>query len=167
MLRTISRNDENASRSEKALTTHEQAVTLLRRLVVEQPARHLPDLAWALISLGAVLNMVGRQGKDARRFDQALAAQQEAISLLGELADEYPARYQPDIAYALRDRAIVLRNQDRQDEALAAYQESRDLYKALTNDQPWHSDDVTKLDQTIRKLRRDLGRDEESVKFAP
>jgi tetratricopeptide (TPR) repeat protein len=37
VLRTISRNNENASRSEKALATHEQAVTLLRKLVVEQP----------------------------------------------------------------------------------------------------------------------------------
>jgi hypothetical protein len=103
----------------------------------------LPDLAWALINVGAVLNMVGWQGKDARRFGQALAAQQEAISLLGELAHEYPARYQPDIAYALRDRAIVLRNQGRQDQALAAYEESGRLHKALTTDQPWHRDDVT------------------------
>jgi tetratricopeptide (TPR) repeat protein len=166
VLRDVGRNDENARLSEKALTTHEQAVSLLRKLAVEQPDRHLPDLAWALINLGAALNMVGWQDKDARRFDEALAAQQEAISLLGELADEYPARYQPDIAYSLRDRAIVLRNQGRQDEALAAYQESRDLYKALTSNQPWHSGDVTKLDQTIRELLRDLGRDEESVKFA-
>jgi tetratricopeptide (TPR) repeat protein len=165
VLSTISWNDANASRSEKALATHEQAVTLLRKLVVEQPARHLHDLAWALINLGTVLNLVGRQGKDASRFDQALAAQQEAISLLRELAVEYPARYQPDIAYALRDRANVLHNQSRQDEALAAYEESRDLYKALTNDQPWHRDDVIKLAQTIRRLRPDLGRDQESVKF--
>ena len=165
VLRDVGRNDENARRSEKALTTHEQAVTLLRKLTVEQPDRHMPDLAWALINLGAVLNIVGWQDKDARRFDEALAAQQEAISLLGELADEYPARYHPEIAYALRDRAIVLRNQGRQDEALAAYEESRDLYKALTSDQPWRRGDVTKLDQTIRELLRNLGRENESVLF--
>ncbi len=78
------------------------------------------------------------------------------MSLLTELADEYPARYQPDIAYALRDRAIVLSNQGRRDEALAAYEQSRDLYKALTIDQPWHSSDVTRLEQMIRAYSLNL-----------
>jgi hypothetical protein len=33
--------------------------------------------------------------------------------------------------------------------------ESFPLFQAVVSDQPWHSGDVTKLDQTVRKLLRD------------
>ena len=61
--------------------------------------------------LGAVLNMVGRQGKDARRFDQALAAQQEAISLLGSWLMNTPPAINPTsrTRYAIARLCLVIR----------------------------------------------------------
>jgi tetratricopeptide (TPR) repeat protein len=156
----VGQHDKDARRYTDALATEQKAVGLLRKLANGQPARHLPDLVHALIALGALLHSVGKNKKDARRHDEALAADREAVMLLRPLADEHPARFQPELADALRNRADVLRSVGRYDEALAAYKESRTLFMAVASDQPWHGSDVTKLDEMIRKLRLDLGRDE-------
>jgi tetratricopeptide (TPR) repeat protein len=166
VLQSIGRYEEDARRFDDALAAEQEAVTLLRRLSEKHPAGHQPDLADALVNLGSVLLSVGQHDKDVRRYDDALVATQEAITLLRELADEHPARYQPDLARALRNLGNVLRSALRYDEALDAYQESRVLSDAVASDQPWRSGEVTELDQMVRKFLRDLGREEESVNFA-
>ena len=168
-LRSIHRYKEDARRYDAALAAlaaEQQAVALLRRLAEKNPAGHRPELAVALFNLAGVLHGVGDHDKDARRYNDALAAVHEAITLLRPLANEYPARYQPDLARALSSRADVLRSLGQYEEALAAYKQSRVLWAAVASDQPWRSGDVTELDQMVRKFLRDLGRDEESVKFA-
>jgi tetratricopeptide (TPR) repeat protein len=146
------------SRYDEAVATDQEAITILRRLADEQPTLHLPELARVLSYFGSVLSIVGRH-------DEAVATDQEAIALLRQLADEQPTRHLPELARVLHNFGSVLSIVGQYDEALAAYSEARALLDAIASDQPWHRGDVIELDQRIRELLRDLGRDEESIAF--
>jgi tetratricopeptide (TPR) repeat protein len=160
VFKSVGQYADDSCRYEKALAAEQEAVTLLRKLAAKQPARHLPELADALINLGGILHSVGSHNNDVRWYDEALAVDQEAIGLLRKLAAQYPARHQPDLARALSSLGRVLRRLGQYEEALAAHKESLALFKAVAIGQPWHRGDVAKQDGMIRRLLRDLGRDD-------
>ena len=100
------------------------------------------------------------------RYDDELTVDEEAVTLFRDLAAEHPARHQPDLADALNNLGNTFHNVRRYDDALTAYKESHALFEALAGDQPWHDSDVALLEQKVRKLLRELGREKESVRFA-
>ncbi len=83
------------ARDEEAVRFGRVAVNLLRR----RPDP--PLLANVLITLGASLA--------ATRAEEALAAVDEAIAILGELVADHPAEHQPGLDLARRNRGIILR----------------------------------------------------------
>ena len=159
VLGSLGRGLTRVGRYEEAVTVNMEAVTVLRKLAAEHPARHQSDLARVLRNLGATLDLVGR-------YDDALTVDEEAVTLFRDLAAEHPARHQPDLADALNNLGDTFHNVRRYDDALTAYKESHALFEALAGDQPWHDSDIALLEQKVRKLLRELGREKESVKFA-
>ena len=159
VLSGFGRSLTRAGQYDEAVTVDKEAVSLFRKLAEEHPAGYQPDLARVLRNLGTAFDLVGR-------YDEAVTVDQEAVALFRTLAEEHPARYQRDLADALNNLGATFHNVRRYDDALTAYKESHALFKALASDQSWRSSDVAKLDHRIRRLLRDLGRDEESVTFA-
>jgi len=129
----------------------------LSQVIRRTTRRYQPELAGALNNLGAVL-------RHLRRYEDALAAQQDAVDLYRQLAAQ-PGRYQPDLAHALRNLGTTLHNLGRYEEELAKYQESLTLMTAAARDQPRYGAEAMALDRLIRTCLIQLGREEESIKY--
>ena len=100
-------------------------IALLQALVVairtsyahDEPAAHRADLVSVLTDLGRALHDFGRYG-------EALAAHQEAVTLLRDLAHEQTDHHDYDLAHALTDVGDLLRHLGRYADALVANQEA-------------------------------------------
>ena len=97
-----------------------EAVSLLRGLLVDDPAEHTYLLANALVNLGAAHSA-------AHRYDEAHASLTEAVELYRSRADANASR----LATALSDLAATLDNLGRHEEALEQADEALRLARAL------------------------------------
>lgn len=70
------------------------------------------------------------------RFDEALVAEQEMVSLYRSLAQHNPAAYSHRLSTELIDLAKRLSNAERNDEALAASREATALLRSLSDHDP-------------------------------
>src|SRR4029077_5975820 len=83
-----------------------------------------PNLAFSLRILAAQFAELGRSS-------EALAVEQEAVSLYRELTGDSPGRYTPFLAGSLDSLGSRLSDVDRSAEALAAAREAARLYREL------------------------------------
>ena len=98
----------------------EEAVAIYRELVRAEaapdqlaeasPAAYLPDLAASLSNLGTRLAEAGRR-------EEALAAEEEAVTIYRQLAEASPAAHLPDLAISLTNLGNRLAEAGRADEA--------------------------------------------------
>ena len=104
-------------------------VNAYRALAAGNPAAHQADLATALNDLGARLDRVGR-------YQDALRATREAVTLYRALAAGNPAAHQAGLATALTSHGTELYQLGRYQDALRATREAVTLYRALAAGNP-------------------------------
>ena len=85
-----------------------------------------PDLAHALQNLGVRFSALGRPA-------DALPVEQEAVTILRELAAASPERYRPDLAASLTNMAEILEALQRPDDAEQASWEAQQLVGDASN----------------------------------
>jgi tetratricopeptide (TPR) repeat protein len=98
-------------------------------------------LAKALDNLGAGLTGVGR-------YQEALAATEEAVGLWRPLARDNPA-HQPGLAEALDNRGVGLGLLGRYQQGLAATEEAVGLWRPLARDNPAHQPDLARAQTNL------------------
>ncbi|MFJ3923995.1 tetratricopeptide repeat protein, partial [Streptomyces sp. NPDC090022] len=113
---------------DEALTSGQHAVGVWRDLTRTDPT-HEPELAAALVNLGAWLSGVGRR-------DEALTATEEAVDVYRRLAAGGSAANEPNLAAALSNLGAWLSGVGRRDEALTATEEAVDVYRRLAAGEP-------------------------------
>ena len=132
-------------------------VRLWRAQAKDGSALHQPDLAKAVRSLGAGLDGVGR-------YQEALAAYEEAVGFYRTLARDNPAVHQPELARAVRNLGAGLDKVGRYQESLAAYEEAVALYGTLARDNPAvHQPDLAWAVQNLGVGLERVGRYQESL----
>ena len=70
------------------------------------------------------------------RYQEALAAHEEAVALYRALARDNPAVHQPDLAGAVSNLGVGLDGVGRSQEALSARTEATDIYRQLASRDP-------------------------------
>ncbi|MFG3701386.1 tetratricopeptide repeat protein [Micromonospora sp. NPDC047620] len=100
-----------------------------RRLTAHDPDTFLPDLATALNNLSVRLADVGR-------YEDGLAAIEEAVEVYRELAQARPDTFLPDLAMSMNNLSLRLRDLSRYEEGLAAIDGSVKVYLELARARP-------------------------------
>ncbi len=115
------------------LLTHVAISTLIVRLsravALDNLAAHQADLAGALKTLGYYLGEVGR-------YQDALAATGEAVTIYRALAEDNLTAHRTDLARALNNLGGWLRRVGRYQDALAAAEELVTFHRGLAEDNP-------------------------------
>ncbi len=83
----------------------------------------------ALVCQGNQLNYLGRHA-------EARQALERAVALRRQLAADLPSAFQPELALALADFALLLYNLDREQEADKLMNEATEIYERLAEDRP-------------------------------
>jgi tetratricopeptide (TPR) repeat protein len=107
----------------------QRVVALYRALATDDPAAYRAGLAEALDRLGIALDRVGR-------YQEALDATQESLTLRRTLANDNPAAHQAGLATALANLGVDLDQAGRHPEALDARTESVRVYRELATRDP-------------------------------
>jgi tetratricopeptide (TPR) repeat protein len=116
------------------------------------------DLAWALNNLG---NRLGELGRD----QEALAAAEEALGLLRELAQDNPGS-QPGLAGALMNLGGRLGELGRHQDALAPAEEAVGLWRPLVQDNPGYQPNLAKALMNLGNRLANLGRHQDALAAA-
>jgi tetratricopeptide (TPR) repeat protein len=140
------------------------AATLASQQVTQYRADALggdPDAASRLA--GSSINLSVRLG-DLGRPEEALAADQEAVTIFRELAAARPEEFRPGLGAALINLSADLADLGRPEEALAAVQEAVGVYRELATARPekFRPDLVDALDTLAIRLG-DMGRTEDAL----
>ncbi|WP_345636772.1 tetratricopeptide repeat protein [Rugosimonospora acidiphila] len=104
-------------------------VHLYRTRSNTDPDAYLPHVAGSLNNLSNRLTGLGR-------WEEGLAAVQEAVEVYRELAAARPGAFLPDLAMSLSNLSIGLGNLGRWGEGLAAVEEAVDVYRRLAVARP-------------------------------
>ncbi|GGZ80074.1 tetratricopeptide repeat protein [Streptomyces bluensis] len=125
-------------RRQEALAASEEVVALLLRM--QRDRRHwriaTRDLPVLTIGFAHALNNLGAELSAAGRSREALAACEEAVSILRPLAKASPADNEPALATSLISLGASLSANSRRGEALAVVQEAVTLLRRLAHDHP-------------------------------
>ncbi|MFE1920985.1 tetratricopeptide repeat protein [Streptomyces asoensis] len=134
---TLAARQSYAGLRGEALTAGENAVCAWRDLCRTNPA-HRPGLALSLSNLGAFLSAVGR-------WEEALAAAQEAVEICRQLASGNPAAHASDLARSLSNLGEALSAVGRREEALIAGEEAVEIYRLPASGNPAaHASDLAR-----------------------
>ncbi|MFI5963589.1 tetratricopeptide repeat protein [Streptomyces asoensis] len=134
---TLAARQSYAGLRGEALTAGENAVCAWRDLCRTNPA-HQPGLALSLSNLGAFLAAVGR-------WEEALAAAQEAVEICRQLASGNPAAHASDLARSLSNLGEALSAVGRREEALIAGEEAVEIYRLPASANPAaHASDLAR-----------------------
>jgi hypothetical protein len=106
-----------------------QSVIHYRRLTADDPARHRPDLAFALNNQSNRLAELGRR-------EDALAAITEAVDNFRGLAAARPDAFRSGLAGSLNNQSLRLAGLGRREDALAAITEAVDIRRELAAARP-------------------------------
>lgn len=117
------------SRPREALPVALEALELSRRLVVQGPDRHRPQLGFALTNVGNAYAALGRDR-------EAIVPLDEAATLRRQLARENPAAHNWTLAYTLASLGAVRSRLGDLDEAIALEREAVLLRRRLARENP-------------------------------
>jgi tetratricopeptide (TPR) repeat protein len=114
-----------------------------------------------------LLSILGSRLSDLGRWEEALAAVQEAVDIIRRLAKDRPDAYLPDLAMILNNLSSSLGDLGRQEEALAAIQEAVDIRRRLAKGRPdVFLPDLAGSLNTLGCRLGDLGRRKEALAVA-
>jgi tetratricopeptide (TPR) repeat protein len=131
----LSERMANAGEREKALVAAEACVRYCRFLAADFPgATHQSLLVESLVAVSTRLSALDRH-------EEALAAGEEALNLVRQLAEADPDAHQHGLAVTLGNVGTFLSRLGRYEEALACAQETRALTRRLADSDP-HGDDA-------------------------
>ena len=82
------------------------------------------------------LNTLATMLSDLGRREEALAQAEEAVRIYGQLAEQRPDAFLPDLAMSLNNLANRLRDLGRREEALAQAEEAVRIYRQLAQQRP-------------------------------
>jgi tetratricopeptide (TPR) repeat protein len=119
----------NLGRREEALEAIEQAVSIYRRLIHDQPFPFLAGLATALNNQAVCLMALGS-------WEEALDSFEQAAFIRRGLADAQPDEFLPALATTLNNQANCLADLGRLEEALEAIEQSLSIYRQFADAQP-------------------------------
>lgn len=117
------------SRPAEALPCAEEAVEICRRLVRDAPARHRPQLGFALTNLGNARAALGQDRAAIEPLD-------EAIAIRRDLARESPAAHTWTLAYSLASLGALRSRLGDLDEAISIEREAVVLRRRLVRENP-------------------------------
>ncbi|WP_208630395.1 tetratricopeptide repeat protein, partial [Amycolatopsis kentuckyensis] len=128
-----------------------------RQALADDPSLSVADLATSLNNLTVRLGDLGR-------YEDALAAINEAVDACRQLAEQRPDAYLPSLAMSLNNLAVQLGDLGRYEEALAAINEATDIRRQLAVQRPdvYLPDFATSLNNLAVQLAN-LGRHEEAM----
>ncbi|MDO5286591.1 MAG: tetratricopeptide repeat protein [Actinomycetia bacterium] len=145
---------------DQALTTAEEATTLYRNLVSQNPAAHTPDLAMALNNLATRLADTGHR-------DQALTTAHEATTLYRNLVKQNPAAHTPNLARSLNNLATRLADTGHPEQALTTAHEATTLYRNLVKQNPAaHTPNLARSLNNLATRLADTGHPEQALTTA-
>ncbi|MEV7444242.1 tetratricopeptide repeat protein, partial [Streptomyces sp. NPDC091204] len=134
-----------------ALTTITEAVTIRRRLVRDNPAAYLPDLASSLT------NLANLQAQNGDR-PGALTTITEAVTIRRRLVRDNPAAYLPDLASSLNNLATFQGDNGDRQSALTTIAEAVTIRRRLVRDNPAaHLPDLASSLNNLATLQGDNG----------
>jgi tetratricopeptide (TPR) repeat protein len=116
-------------RPQEALPVALEALELSRKLVVQAPERHRPQLGFALTNVGNAYAALGRDR-------EAIAPLGEAATLRRQLARENPGAHNWTLAYTLASLGAVRSRLGDLDEAIALEREAVLLRRRLARENP-------------------------------
>ena len=154
--------------------------------VIDRIARALPQHSFALADTAAVVfgHLVERSEGDRSqhaywlvglskwlselgRWEQARAADEEAVSIYRELAQDRPDAFLPELARSLRIQSRSLSALGRREQALAADEEAVSIYRPLAQDRPdAFLPDLAKVLRIQSVSLTELGRREQALAAA-
>ncbi|WP_206745010.1 tetratricopeptide repeat protein, partial [Pseudofrankia sp. BMG5.36] len=129
-----------------AAELQQTSVTRLRKSAFSDDA--LSNLAHALTNLSARLGELGR-------WEEGLAASEEAVDVYRRLAEARPEEFLSDLAGALTNLSVDLGGLGRLEEGLAANEEALAVYRRLAEDRPEAF--LPDLAMSLTNLSVDLG----------
>ena len=113
---------------ERALTLEQEALSIRRRLSLENPATYQEDLGISLNNLSARLSTVGRHA-------EALTAIDESLAIVRQLVADNNA-FLEYVARRLTTRGVRLATLGRFEEAVGSVEEALPLHRALAAERP-------------------------------
>ncbi|MFE6926342.1 tetratricopeptide repeat protein, partial [Nocardia sp. NPDC057663] len=141
----------------EAVPPAERAVTLYRQLATDKPT-YKPNLAGALVNLGACYSGVGRR-------IEAVPPAERAVTLYRQLAAEYPA-YQPDLAGTLTNLGTCYSGVGRRTDAVPPAEEAVTLYRELAAENPAYQPNFAMALNSLGIRYSEVGRLTEAVQTA-
>jgi eukaryotic-like serine/threonine-protein kinase len=155
---------EEIGSKEDALQAYQQAMEILRQLVVEHPqvTEFQNDLANSQISIGSLLKGTGK-------LDEALQAYEQAQEIQQRLVRENPtlAKFQNQLAGCHYNIGHLLRIVGKIDEALREYEQALEMQRRLVRENPSNiqfQSDLGKSYNNIGSLLSDTGKPTEALK---
>ncbi|MFE2057998.1 tetratricopeptide repeat protein [Streptomyces sp. NPDC059446] len=128
-----------------------------RRLAVENPSAHEPDLAASLTKLSVDLSDVGRR-------DEALDAAEEAVSIRRRLAAGDPATHEPDLSTSLANLGVRYWDVGRHTEALDAAEDAVSIrHRLAAGDPATHEPDLSTSLANLGNHLSEVGRYTEAL----
>jgi len=113
---------------QRALDLNTEAIDIRRALVDVQPAAHRGNLGISLTNMASLLGKLGRR-------DDALVMAQEAVREFQTAADREPT-HEINLAHALNNLSVELREDGRHADAVAAAERSATIYRRLAPADP-------------------------------
>jgi tetratricopeptide (TPR) repeat protein len=149
-------------RREEALAAIEQAIAIQLQLAEARPDALLPD--YLADRLARSLNNQSLRLADLERWEEALAAIEQAVAIRIQLAEARPDAFLPDLAMSLDAQSNALAGLGRRDAALAAIEEAVDIRRRLAQARPdaFLPDLAASLNDQSNRLAQ-MGRQEEAL----
>jgi Tfp pilus assembly protein PilF len=146
----------NAGRRQESLAADQQAADIFRALAVADPDAYQPELAASLNNLGTAL-------ADLARWEEALPAAEDAVTIRRRLAGIDPT-YLPDLAMSLGNVGRCLSRMGRQEPALTPITEGTDILRRLAVEDPTaHLPNLARSLTNLAAALAELGRGEQAL----
>jgi tetratricopeptide (TPR) repeat protein len=116
-------------RLKEARKAYEEALEIRRKLVQQNAATYLPDVAMTLNNLGIL-------DSDQDRMDEARKAYEEALEIRRKLVQQNSSTHLPYVAMTLNNLGILHSRQNRMEEAGKAFDEVLGTYRKLAQQNP-------------------------------
>ncbi|CAD6906813.1 unnamed protein product [Tilletia controversa] len=158
-LRHLSRSFLKVGRSDEALATSEEAISIIKPMADQEPNRYNVHLAEAF-------NLAAKCQWQTAEYDAAIKSTVRALDIIQFLHEARPAAFEADLARTLDDYSSRLREAGYHKEVLKAAEEGLALYRSLHKARPaaFEADLAGTLDN--HSMLSEAGQHEEVLKAA-